>query len=57
MKTEQERYKEMALCKKCYVKLVNPSKREIKNMVMTEYDDICDNCGKFKHLVDYIEEE
>lgn len=57
MKNEQERYKEMALCEKCYIKLVKPSKREIKRMVMTEYDELCDNCGKFKQIVDYIEED
>ena len=44
------------LCKNCYIKLVQPTKKEIKRMVFTDYEDCCCNCGKFTYMVDYIKE-
>lgn len=42
------------LCKKCYVKLKRPSKRNMKKMGFTNYKDKCENCGTIDRLVDYI---
>ena len=44
------------LCKKCAIKALNLSKSDIKKMVMTEYDDCCDKCGRVQPLVEYIED-
>lgn len=44
------------LCKKCATKLLNLSKEDVKRMVMTDYEDNCDKCGKLSVLVDYIED-
>ena len=49
-------YLNQQLCKKCYIKCCKPSKNEIKHMVMTEYEDRCDKCGRINILVEYIEE-
>ena len=35
--SQQELYS--SLCKKCYIKIFKPSKKDIKKMVMTEYKD------------------
>lgn len=51
-----QEYNYEKLCRKCYVKLLKPTKKEISKIVMTEYDDKCDNCGRVCKLVDYIEE-
>lgn len=50
-------YLNQQLCKKCYIKCCKPSKNEIKHMVMTEYEDRCDKCGRINILVEYIEED
>ena len=44
------------LCRKCFIKIRKPSKYEIKCIVMTEYADRCDKCGRVSELVDYIED-
>ncbi len=44
------------LCKKCYIKVMRPSKKEIKKMVMSEEEYTCDCCGKTCTIVEYIEE-
>lgn len=43
-------------CKRCFIKLCRPSKADIKRIVMTEYTDKCDKCGRVSQLVDYIED-
>lgn len=43
-------------CKRCYIKVNKPSKDDIKHMIMTEYEDKCEKCGRVSELVDYIEE-
>lgn len=45
------------LCKSCYVKIRKPSKKVIKKIVLTTYEDQCDNCSKFGRLVDLIWDE
>ena len=49
-------YMNQQLCKKCAIKSCNLSKADIKRMVMTEYEDRCDKCGRVSVLVDYIED-
>lgn len=49
-------YMNQQLCRKCVIKCCNLSKSDIKRMVMTEYEDRCDKCGRVSVLVDYIEE-
>lgn len=43
------------LCKRCFIKLAKPTKKEIKQIVLTEYDERCACCGKFTQVVDYVE--
>lgn len=50
-------YMNQQLCKKCAIKACNLSKADIKRMVMTEYEDHCDKCGRIALLLDYIEED
>ena len=45
------------LCKKCFLALVKPTKKEIKRIVLTEYNDTCENCGRIGIVVDGIAEE
>lgn len=52
----QQEYLNQQLCKKCYIKCFSPTKNEIKHMVMTEYEDRCDKCGRINILVEYIED-
>lgn len=52
----QQEYLEQNLCKKCAIKCCGLSKADIKRMVMTEYEDKCDKCGRVSVLVDYIED-
>lgn len=52
----QKDYLNQQLCRKCYIKFCKPSKADIKRMVMTEYTDKCDKCGRMSQLVDYIED-
>ena len=41
------------LCKQCFIKLKRPSKKTIKNMILTTYEDRCENCGKTGRVVEY----
>lgn len=45
------------LCKACYIKLRKPSKKSIKKMILTTYEEQCENCKKISRLVDYIWDE
>lgn len=40
-------------CKQCFVKLKKPSKKSVKKIILTEYKDRCDNCGRIDRLVEY----
>ena len=44
------------LCKKCYIKIMKPTKKEIKKMVMSEEEYECDCCHKTDYIVEYVED-
>jgi hypothetical protein len=44
------------LCKKCYIKVMRPTKKEIKKIVMSEEEYTCDCCHKICSIVEYVEE-
>lgn len=45
------------LCKKCFIKIMNPSKKEVKSIVMTDYDTECACCGRYGPVVDYVDKK
>lgn len=45
------------LCKKCFISLEKPTRKEIKLIVMTESNEVCENCGHIGPVVDGIAEE
>lgn len=45
------------LCKKCFIKIAKPSNKEIKHIVLTDYNATCYNCGRNGPIVDYINDE
>lgn len=45
-----------AMCKKCYIKYMKPSKKDIKRMVMSEDEEYCECCGRRCQIVEYIED-
>ena len=45
------------LCKNCFIKLVKPTKKEIKRIVLTESKSTCENCGRIGPVVDGIADE
>lgn len=49
-------YINQQLCKKCAMKVLNIKKSDANRMVMTDYEDRCDKCGRTTILVDYIED-
>ena len=44
------------LCKKCYIRINKPTKKEIKKMVMSEDEYQCDCCHKTDYIVEYVED-
>lgn len=44
------------LCRKCYIKIMKPTKKEIKKMVMSEEEYECDCCHKTDYIVEYVED-
>lgn len=44
------------LCKKCYIRIMRPTKKEIKKMVMSEDEYQCDCCHKTDYIVEYVED-
>jgi hypothetical protein len=44
------------LCKKCYIKMMKPTKKEIKKMVMSDDEYQCDCCRKTDYIVEYVED-
>lgn len=44
------------LCKKCYIKIMKPTKKEIKKMIISEYEYQCDCCHKNGPIVEYVED-
>lgn len=48
---------DLYLCLKCFKKIMKPTKQELKHAVLTEYEDNCEQCGKYCQLVDHIEDK
>ena len=44
------------LCKKCYIRIMKPTKKEIKKMVMSDEYYQCDCCHKTDYIVEYVED-
>lgn len=45
------------LCKNCFIKLLKPTKKEIKRIVLTDGVCTCEHCGRIGQVVDGIAEE
>ena len=52
--SQQELYDN--LCKKCYIKIMKPTKKEIKKIVMSEEEHQCECCHKTDYIVEYVED-
>ena len=44
------------LCKRCYIRIMKPTKKEIKKMVMSEEEYQCECCHKTGSIVEYVED-
>ena len=53
--SKQELYEN--LCRKCFIKEVKPSKKEIKTIIMSDYKEKCDCCGRVTQIVESVEED
>ncbi len=52
--SQNEMYED--LCKRCYIRIMKPTKKEIKKMVMSEEQYQCDCCKKTDFIVEYLED-
>ena len=52
--SQQDMYE--LLCKKCYIRIMKPTKKEIKKIVMSEEEYSCDCCHKTNYIVEYVED-
>lgn len=52
--SQQECYSD--LCRKCYIRIYKPTKKEIKKMIMSEDQYVCDCCKKHDYIVEYVED-
>ena len=52
--SQQDMYEN--LCKKCYIRIMKPTKKEIKKIVMSEEEYQCDCCHKTDYIVEYVED-
>lgn len=52
--SQQDMYE--SLCKRCYIRIMKPTKKEIKKMVMSEEEYECDCCHKTDYIVEYLED-
>ena len=52
--SQQEIYEN--LCRKCYINVMKPTKKEIKKMVMSEEVYHCDCCHQTGTIVEYVED-
>ena len=52
--SQQDMYE--SLCKKCYIRIMKPTKKEIKKMVMSDDKYQCDCCHKTDYIVEYVED-
>ena len=44
------------LCRRCYIRIIKPTKREIKKIVMSEEEYQCDACHKMDCIIEYVED-
>ena len=44
------------LCRKCYIKVMRPTKKEIKKIVMSDEKYTCSCCRKMDYIVEYVED-
>ena len=44
------------LCRKCFIKINKPTKKEVSKIVMTKYKEECDCCRRKEPVVDYVED-
>lgn len=51
---QQEMYE--SLCKKCYIKIFKPTKKEISKIVMSEDKEQCNCCHRVDYVVEYVED-
>jgi len=42
-------------CKKCFIRMNKSSEEEIKRIVLSNYNDLCEGCGSIKPIVLYID--
>ena len=52
--SQQDMYE--SLCKKCYIRIMKPTKKEIKKMVMSDEEYQCECCNKTDYIVEYVED-
>ena len=52
--SQQDMYEN--LCKKCYIRIMKPTKKEIKKIVMSDDEYQCDCCHKTDYIVEYVED-
>lgn len=52
--SQQDMYE--SLCKKCYIRIMKPTKKEIKKMIMSDDEYQCDCCHKTDYVVEYVED-
>ena len=44
------------LCKKCFIRIRKPSKKDIKKIVLSDEPCECESCGRFDYIVEYVED-
>ena len=44
------------VCKKCFIKIHKPSKKDIEKIVLGEEKCKCEKCGRTDFVVDYVED-
>lgn len=52
--SQQDMYE--SLCKKCYIRIMKPTKKEIKKIIMSDEKYQCDCCNKNDYIVEYVED-
>lgn len=45
-----------SLCRGCYIRIMKPTKKEIKKIVMSDDKYRCDCCHKTCSIVEYVED-
>ena len=52
--SQQEMYEN--LCRRCYIKIFKPTKKEITKIVMSEDKEQCNYCHRVDYVVEYVED-